>query len=121
MTPAGLGMPWDPPRRAAGSVRGKGSLDVPAQTAAPATQSDKRMKMDGWMDNKFMTFFLSKVFFYSLFLFFFNESVVLCLENTTLHHAVEKQMHVMDACFWPLPLTTTHNDHPCVELTQENY
>ena len=36
--PAGLGTPWDPPRRAGGSVRGEGSLGVPAQTAAPATR-----------------------------------------------------------------------------------
>ena len=36
--PAGLGTPWDPPRRAGGSVQGEGSLGVPAQAAAPATR-----------------------------------------------------------------------------------
>ena len=36
-----------------GSVQGEGSLGVPAQTAAPATWSDKRMKMDGWMDGHY--------------------------------------------------------------------
>ena len=35
--PAGLGTPWDPPRRAGGSVRSEGSLGVPSQTAASAT------------------------------------------------------------------------------------
>ena len=30
-------MPWDPPGGAGGSVRGEGSLGVPAQAAAPAT------------------------------------------------------------------------------------
>ena len=35
---AGLGMPWDPPGRAGGSVWGEGSLGVPAQAAANATR-----------------------------------------------------------------------------------
>ena len=44
-------MPWDPPERAGGSVRGEGSLGVPAQTAAPATQPriSERKWMDEWM------------------------------------------------------------------------
>ena len=25
-------------------------------------------------------------------------------------------MHVVDACFWPLPLPTSNCDHLCVEL-----
>ena len=37
MMAAGLGMPWDPPGKAGGSVRGEGSLGVPAQAAVPAT------------------------------------------------------------------------------------
>ena len=45
-----MGTPWDPPGRAGGSVRGEGSLGVPAQVAAPATRLDKRMKMNGWID-----------------------------------------------------------------------
>ena len=48
---AGLGTPWDPPRGAGGSVRGEGSLGVPAQAAAPKTRHRIRWKkMDGWMD-----------------------------------------------------------------------
>ena len=48
-----------------------------------------------------MAFLFDKVFFF--------ESVVLSLENTTptANCTAEKQMHVMDACFWPLPLITT--------------
>ena len=45
-----MGTPWDRPGSAGGSVWREGSLGVPAQAAALATQSDKRMKMDGWMD-----------------------------------------------------------------------
>ena len=48
--PAGLGTPWDPPGRAGGSVRGEGSLGVPAQPAAPATWPRiTQKKMDGWI------------------------------------------------------------------------
>ena len=48
---AGLGTPWDPLRRGRGSVQGEGSLGVPAQTAAPATQPQisGRSWMDGWI------------------------------------------------------------------------
>ena len=40
------------------------------------------------------------------------ESVVLCLKNTTptANHTAEKQMHMVDGCFWPLPPTTTQNE-----------
>ena len=49
--PAGLGTPWDPPGSAE-SVRGDGSLVVPAQAAASTTrpQISGRKWMDGWMD-----------------------------------------------------------------------
>ena len=55
-----------------------------------------------------------------IFDFFFFESVFFYLENTTptARYTAEIQMHVVDACFWPLPLTTTQNDG--VEPTQEN-
>ena len=43
-----LGWPWDPPGGAGGSVRGEGSLGVPAQTAAPETWS--RISGRKWMD-----------------------------------------------------------------------
>ena len=36
---AGLGTPWDSPGGARGSLRGEGSLGVPAQAPAPATRS----------------------------------------------------------------------------------
>ena len=43
-------MPWDPPGGARGSVRGEGSLGVPAQAAAPAARPwiSGRKWMDGW-------------------------------------------------------------------------
>ena len=48
VTQLARGTPWDPPGRAGGSVRGKGSLGVPAQAAAPATQP--RISGQKWMD-----------------------------------------------------------------------
>ena len=70
--------------------------------------------------NVFMiTFFtITMIHLSPLFISFF-ESILLLLENTTpTANHTEKQMHVVDACFWPLPLTTTQNDG--VEPTQEN-
>ena len=48
------------------------------------------------------------------------ESVFLYLENATANCTAEKWMHVVDACFWLLPLTTANSDHLCVELMKEN-
>ena len=47
-------MPWDPPGGAGESVRGEGSLGVPAQAAAPATRPwiSRRKWMDGWMEHE---------------------------------------------------------------------
>ena len=43
--------------RAGGSVRGEGSLGVPAQPAAPATWPRiTQKKMDGWMDGSLFSF-----------------------------------------------------------------
>ena len=62
-------------------------------------------------NEEFMTFIFNNVFF--LFVFHY-------LDNATsaASHTAEKQMLVVDVCFWPLPFTTTQNGG--VELTQEN-
>ena len=57
---AGLGTPWDPPVRVEWSVRGKGSLGVPAQAAAPVTRPQGKTEEDGWMDGHFEKVFLFK-------------------------------------------------------------
>ena len=60
--------------------------------------------------------FMIKMFdiYFHLFIYFwhFFESVFLYLVNTTptASHTTEKQMHVVDTCFLPLPLTTTQDD-----------
>ena len=57
-----------------------------------------------------MTFIFDTVCFFNF------ESIYLYLGNTapTANRTAEKQMHVVDACFFPLPLTTTDGDHLCV-------
>ena len=72
-------------------------------------------------DDKLTTFILDTFacLFIYLFINVYFECIVLYLQNTTptANHTAEKQMHVVDACFWPLPQTTTQNDG--VETTQE--
>ena len=53
-------------------------------------------------DDKLMTFiFFNEVFFFSFYKSIFSNG------TPTANHTAEKQMHVMDAWYWPLPLTTT--------------
>ena len=60
-----------------------------------------------------MTFILNSFFFSSESVFLFPENA-----TSTANRTAEKQTHVVDACFWPLPLTTTQNDW--LEPMQEN-
>jgi len=55
--PAGLWTPQDPPEWAGKCCRWEGSLGQPAGSTAPATRPrNKRMRMDGWMEQPFAMF-----------------------------------------------------------------
>ena len=56
-----------------------------------------------------MTFIFAKV------LFFLVRFPLPRNATPTANCTTEKQIHVVDACFWPLPLTTSHGEHLCVE------